>query len=367
MKSKLKMGKLHAATDGNIVRYANCWEDANVLLKGLAPNPGARILSIASAGDNSFSLLTTDPDLVVAVDINTVQLYLVALKRAAIQHLSYDDLLGFLGFTVCDDRLGLFRQIVHALTGDEQAYWERHLSKIAEGVIHQGKFERYFRLFARCVLPFIHSQHSVAQLLSEKDDLAQQQYYHKKWNTWRWRLLFRVFFSKTVMGRLGRDPSFLKEVDVHVASYIFRKAERHLKKVQAQVNPILRYNLTASFGDLLPHYLQPENFGKVKANLERLVLRQGYIDREAAVYGAFDSMNLSNIFEYMSRDVFRQTAQELLRSLCEGGKIAYWNLMVPRRISGIFPSEIAYLSGLSRALTDQDNGFFYNQFVVEQK
>ncbi|MFL5754490.1 MAG: DUF3419 family protein, partial [Bacteroidia bacterium] len=35
------------------IRYANCWEDADVLLEGLAPKNGGRILSIASAGDNS--------------------------------------------------------------------------------------------------------------------------------------------------------------------------------------------------------------------------------------------------------------------------------------------------------------------------
>ena len=32
-------------------------------------------------------------------------------------------------------------------------------------------------------------------------------FYDEQWDTWRWRLLFRVFFSRFVMGRLGRDPS----------------------------------------------------------------------------------------------------------------------------------------------------------------
>ncbi|MBX9450241.1 MAG: BtaA family protein [Taibaiella sp.] len=45
----------------DFIRYANCWEDADILLKGLHPAKGSSILSIGSAGDNSFSLLSTQP------------------------------------------------------------------------------------------------------------------------------------------------------------------------------------------------------------------------------------------------------------------------------------------------------------------
>jgi len=40
-----------------LIRYANCREDACVLLEALAINKGDRCLSIASAGDNSLALL----------------------------------------------------------------------------------------------------------------------------------------------------------------------------------------------------------------------------------------------------------------------------------------------------------------------
>ena len=33
------------------IRYAQCWEDADVLLQGLDVQPGDHCLSIASAGD----------------------------------------------------------------------------------------------------------------------------------------------------------------------------------------------------------------------------------------------------------------------------------------------------------------------------
>src|SRR5512133_4318587 len=83
----------------DFIRYANCWEDAEILLEGLRPPPGSRILSVASAGDNSLALLLSDPEIVVAADINPAQVALVELKRAAMRELEYTDFLEFLGFT----------------------------------------------------------------------------------------------------------------------------------------------------------------------------------------------------------------------------------------------------------------------------
>src|SRR5690606_17574733 len=112
------MANLEQEVDFSIIRYANCWEDPEVLLQGLSPKEGSKILSIASAGDNSFSLLTTNPALVVAVDINQTQLFLVALKKAAIEYLDYPDVLTFLGFRSGADRLVLFNRIKGTLETD---------------------------------------------------------------------------------------------------------------------------------------------------------------------------------------------------------------------------------------------------------
>ena len=41
------------------IRYAQCWEDADVLLDALQVEPGDTCLSIASAGDNTLALAVT--------------------------------------------------------------------------------------------------------------------------------------------------------------------------------------------------------------------------------------------------------------------------------------------------------------------
>jgi len=61
------MGKQLKSVKHDYIRYANCWEDADILLEGLNPEQGAKILSIGSAGDNSFAFLANNPEVVVAV------------------------------------------------------------------------------------------------------------------------------------------------------------------------------------------------------------------------------------------------------------------------------------------------------------
>lgn len=353
--------------DFNLIRYANCWEDADILSEALDIPKGKRILSIASAGDNSFSLLLKEPELIVAVDVSEVQLFLVELKKACIKHLSQPDTLRFLGFTESTDRKLLFERIRHSLSHEALEHWQKNFAQIEEGVIHQGKFERYFQLFVRKILSWIHSRKTIAALFKEKSAEEQKAFYRNTWNSWRWRLLFKIFFSRWVMGKFGRDPEFLKQVSVNVSDYIFSRAERELSGTQLFRNFILRYNLTAAFGNLLPHYLQPQHYERIKAQIDRITVHRGFAEDAINTYGNFDAMNLSNIFEYLDATQFTKLAGKLHAGLKPGGRLAYWNLMVDRRISALFPESLEHLTALSETLKSKDKGFFYSNFIVERK
>lgn len=354
-------------TEVDILRYANCWEDADILLEGLQPEPGAKILSVGSAGDNCFSLLTTNPEILIAVDANKIQLHLIGLKKASIEALTYEENLDFLGFRSSEHRIDFYKRIKHLLDEETVDYWENNFHLIKKGIIHQGKFERYFQLFCNKILPWIHSKETTKILLSVKSAKQQKQFYHQQWNTWRWRLLFKIFFGKYIMGKYGRSPAFLKEVKIAVGPHIFKKAEMQLQSIYAQDNFILHYNLLGNFDDILPHYLKPENFQLIKSNIHKLQIRQGLAENIDKQFGEFDYMNLSNIFEYMDTETFEHSAEKLIRLCSDRGKIAYWNLMVPRLISDLFPDKMTFLNELSLKLSAKDKGFFYNQFIIEQK
>lgn len=351
-----------------ILRYANCWEDAEILLAGLNIKPESNILSVASAGDNSFSLLTTQPKQIVCVDINTIQLHLTALKQACFRNLDYEKMMAFLGFSNTEYRLDIFKELKQYINYPHTwDFWNEHQSLIKNGLIYQGKFEKYFHFFSKKLLPLIHSKKTINLLFSPKNIDEQILFYDKKWNNWQWKLIFSIFFSRYVMGKYGRDKSFFNEVKISVTDYIYQKTSNHFKNPRSQHNNLLHFILLGNFGSLLPHYIQPENFEIIKKNIEKMTLFQGKVEDAIPVFSKFQYFNLSNIFEYMSDNIFIETAQKLAQGSENEAYFLYWNLMVPRIMSDILPEYFEGNVTMNAKLSTQDKGFFYNQVILDYK
>ena len=197
-----------ARADFTSIRYAQVWEDADVLLDALDVRPGDTCLSIASAGDNALALLTKQPARVIALDLSPAQLACLALRVAAYRTLAHGELLELIGSRASDRRLDLYRRCRAGLDEDSRRFWDANQELVTRGIGSAGKFERYFALFRTRVLPLVHRRATVEALLAARSLDERRRFYERRWNTWRWRLLFRVFFSRFVMGRLGRDPEF---------------------------------------------------------------------------------------------------------------------------------------------------------------
>ncbi len=353
--------------DFSFVRYANCWEDPQLLIDALKPAPGKRFLSIASAGDNSLSLIASGAE-VIAVDLNPAQLACAELRKEAIRKLSQSEFLEFAGIRDSATRLQIYQVIQPALSTPVQGYWDAHPEVLAGGFIHAGKFEHYFKLFRTRVMPLIHRKEIVQQLLAQKEQEARCQFYHQIWNNRRWRWLFHFFFSKRMMGKHGRDPAFFKHVKGSVADRILARTEYALTLLRTDMNPYLTYILTGNFQNALPHYLQPEQYTAIQRNIDHLTFRHGAIDTIAEEYGpgSFDGYNLSDIFEYLSPMQCTEVYGRLLAAARPKARFAYWNMLVPRTCPACFSDKMISLTDEAEALFLKDQAFFYSRFVVEE-
>jgi len=351
----------------DLIHYANCWEDADILCQALKPAPGRRVLSIASGGDNSFALAAAGAE-VVAADLSAAQLACVELKRAALRRLEHHAVLEFLGIHPSENRAAVYARLKADLPGYARDFWEAHPELVAAGIIHAGKFERYFRIFRTRVLPLIHTRKRVDLLFAEKDDSARRDFYDSTWNSLRWRLLFRIFFSRFVMGRLGREPEFFRYVKGSVAQRIMARAEYAMAVLETHRNPYLQYTLRGNFSPALPQYLRPEFFEAVRGGLDRLTLFHGPVEEAAAKYGGagFDGFNLSDIFEYLSPEACRELYAALLGTARSGARLVYWNMLAPRSCPGELLSRVRPLAELAARLHALDMAFFYTTFVVEE-
>jgi S-adenosylmethionine-diacylglycerol 3-amino-3-carboxypropyl transferase len=361
-------GRIEERARFDIVRYANCWEDAEVLLPALEVKAGGVYLSVCSAGDNTLAILSGRPSLVIALDISTAQLACLELRRAAFASLSHPEVLHFLGVCAGPGRQEIYRDIRDALSGEARAFWDSQPQSIERGILHVGKFERYFELFRNWGLPLIHSRDTVLELLQAKDPEARAAFYRRRWDTWRWRLIFRIFFSRAVMGRLGRDPEFFAYVEGNVAARIRKRAEYGLTALSTHDNPYLEFIFKGNFETALPYYLRLENFKAIKENLDRLVLFKGNVNETLQEKKglSFDGFNLSDIFEYMSFDEYVSNLDRIVASSKKGARLVYWNMLADRQPPGAFRERLDALDKVAGDLFLKDKAFFYKALRVEQ-
>ena len=350
----------------DIIRYANCWEDADILLKALNIKAGNTYVSIASSGDNSLALLSRNPALVLAIDINPVQLACVEIRKEAFKNLSYDEVLVFLGVNSGIDRISLYHRIRAGLSEDAKAFWDLRPEFIKKGIIHVGKFENYFKLFRNYILPLIHGRKTVTHLLTIKNTNDRINFYNNTWNTFRWKLLFKIFFSRKMMGRLGRDPEFFKYVETDVANRIFKRAECALTLLPTDSNPYLEYILTGNFKNSLPFYLRRENFDSIRNNLDKLVIFKGDLQKTFESYRQtkFDGFNLSDIFEYMGYKQYEEEVTNILNYSNPGARLVYWNMLAERKRAEGLDKKLRFLDKEATELFKQDKAFFYKSLII---
>ncbi|MFN0130380.1 MAG: DUF3419 family protein [Verrucomicrobiales bacterium] len=354
--------------DFSILRYAQCWEDADILLEALDVRPGAVCLSIASAGDNALALLARQPARVVAVDLSPAQLACLELRVSAFRCLDHAGLLELVGSRPSARRRELYARCRPSLAPATRAFWDGRVADIDRGIGGAGKFEHYFQTFRDRVLPLVHSRAQVDRLLAGGTVEARSSFYRDEWNTWRWQLMFRLFFSRFVMGRMGRDPSFFRFVEGSVASRILTRAEHALTALDTAANPYLQWILTGRHLTALPFALREENFDAIRSHLDRLEWHREPLEAflKRTPPATFDACNLSDIFEYISEPSFHRLLGQIVQSARPGARLAYWNTLADRRRPESMADALRPLPDLSRRLLAQDKAFFYCAFHVEE-
>ena len=115
-------------------------------------------------------------------------------------------------------------------------------------------------------------------------------------------------------------------------------------------------------------FIASNSFEPIRRNLDRLEWRREPLEQfvKRARPGTFDGFNLSDIFEYVPADHYRRTLDDVARAGKPGARLAYWNLLAPRRCAETRPSRVRPLDELAARLHRHDCGFFYSAFVLEE-
>ena len=347
------------------IRYARAWEDADVLTGAFRQDPGQRFLSICAAGDNALALLLLDPKDVVAADLSAAQLACLRLRIVAYRSLSHQGFLDLFGARPASNRVELFDCVLTNCDPDTVSFWQARRSQvIAQGAGNVGKFENYFRLFRRYVLPLIHSRATVDSVFEPRGPEDRLRFFETRWNNSRWRLATSLFFSRTVMGWLGRDPAFFDHVEGSAGAHVRRKVRFAAVDQDPSRNPYMQAILTGTNAGALPTAWRAEHYDVIASRLDRLTLVKGPVDQ--AVDGCFDGFNLSDIFEYMSLEETASVYGRLLERAAPGARFVYWNMMAPRSAPADLHDRVKRLPELESRMKQLDKAFFYADLVIEE-
>lgn len=365
----MKASEIQHRADFSKIRYAQCWEDSLLLSKGLEPK-GRHCISIGSAGDNSFALLAHGAESVTAVEMNPAQVACIELRKSAYLHLEHDEFLELHGSRPSVRRRALYKTCRASLSDEHRAFWDAQGADIERGIGSLGKFENYFRLFRTKVLPLAHSRKRVSSLLQTKTKEEQQRFYNETWNSRRWRWIFQFFFSRKLMGLLGRDPEFFRYVEGSVAERILDRTRHALADLDPASNPYLHWILTGTHGKALPDALEARHYTAIREAIQ--AGRFNVCDQPLEAFLAshperkFDAFNLSDIFEYMSEENTTKLLKTLIDASNPGARLAYWNMLAPRSRPEELAGQLTPLTQLAEDLFLEDRAFFYSRFIIEE-
>lgn len=363
----MRNSEIEAKAAFDHIRYAQLWEDADVLTQGLGDCKGATLVSICSAGDNALAMLTLDPKRVVVVDLSPAQIACLKLRMGAYRNLTHPEFLELIGSRPSTRRAELLTKALDGLDIETQEFWQGLSDEVVQhGAGGVGKFERYFRVFRTRLLPLVHSRKTIDDIFVSRPPVERKEFFDKRFNTFRWRLLLSFFFSRFVMGRMGRDKAFFDHVEGSPAQHVARRIRHAGVDCDPAENPYLYWIMKGTHGSALPMPWREEHFETIKSRLDRIEIRPGSLEAFVSTGERADGFNLSDIFEYMSPEIFAKVYASILKAAAPNARLVYWNMMAPRRVPADLADKVTTLTEVEDRLKAQDKAFFYSDFVVEK-
>ncbi len=350
--------------------FTMSWEDPESDVKALGIGPADRLLTITSGGCNTLHFLLHDPQVVYAVDINEAQSWLLDLKIAAMRMLDHNHFLVLMGIRDPEPgtppRSELLQSVAESLPDDCRRYWESRAGQSNDGILGQGRYERFIRQFRR-LLGALQGRRRILGLFEAETLEEQETYFTNVWETSRWRLLFSAFFNKWVLARRGLSADYF-QFDDGSASYaesFYRRSSRVMTEMPIRGNYFLAQYLLGRYRSEqeVPAYLDPRHYEVIRSRLDRIQIITADVKEwlEKQKPGSIDKFGLSNICEVMDLRETTRTFEAILHAGTPGARICFRNLMVPRDVPEELDKQFQRDREECRKLRLEDRSFVYGR------
>lgn len=279
-----------------------------------------RVLIIASAGDNSLSLLCRDDiSEVVGVDMVNSQLHICELKRTAAQKLSREDTISLLGMDrmpnetedgeLAKNRLKIYDGIREFLPTACRDYWDRQRTMVALSILYSSYYQQTMAMFQEFLKSKGYNAEDFVKPDRKKflenpkflDELEEAMLWGMKLATWM-------------------PPQFAelqaKRMPEYRAAFI-RSFESDRVNPYSFLTSLNRYQMDD--GTYVPEWLN-HDMSKVDVSEKRWKLLQGNVMEWFSQHKeTYDLVSISNIADFMSAQQWEGVVEAGKKLLNQGG------------------------------------------------
>jgi S-adenosylmethionine-diacylglycerol 3-amino-3-carboxypropyl transferase len=362
--------------------YAQIWEDPVVDMQALSIGPEDRIVTIASGGCNALSYLAAGPESITAIDLNEHHVALNTLKIAAFQHLpDHAALRRFLSGAASQEPVALYdRHIADQLPPMIAAYWnglDRHKTRrieiFARGLYRQGLLGRFIGLGH--ALARLHRVNPARILSAQTLEEQREIFEHDLKPVITSRMLRFLTRSPAALYGLGIPPHQYQSLissappGGDMADVLGERLRKLLCDFPLQDNYFAQQAIGRQYAEgenaSVPPALEAANHETVKANLDRLSIRQGnLIDFLASLPGASrDCYILLDAQDWMDDVTLNRLWSEILRTARPGARVLFRTAaeasLLPGRLTPAVLDRFAYDADECRNLTAADRSAVY--------
>lgn len=318
----------------NKIQFAVVREDPLIEAEVLKSGTPQKVLLIASGGCTAFTLQALFPDLeITLLDPNPHQISLIEKKLSYLNH--YDEKETKLPFNVgVDDPAGLNEC---------------------------GNFESLFRGLRNFIYEFVIPQEELREMFCARR--GREEITERMFNNKFWKVAFDLYFSDSLLHAFfgpeatqnapaGSYPSYFKDI-----------LERGLGDDSAYDNYFLHHILLGHYIDddrCLPVYLSNP------CKSFRIQFVTGYFDAVDHLE-QYDLVQLSNIFDWMTRDDIDRIAEKVNREMKTGAVLMFRQLNNTVDYSGLFKNHFRFDRQQENTLLKKDRSLFYNKLNIGVK
>jgi len=345
-------------------------EDAAIDLYLVQTIPQAqRLFVIASGGCTALSLIGGGHWRVDALDINEAQTALVLLKKALFKNLDFEQARQ----ACCNDARPYYSQIESLLTPETKNVFASRLDTLQYGLNNCGWVDRQMRPMRRLFFALVHGQSQTDALLSLKDPVEQEKFYHRKWCNWQWSAGMKLAFSRLFLTLAHGQAA----VTLVPAGFSKIMEKRLIKALTGQPNATNPYLWQAFLGqykegeDCLPPYLELKQAETLLANLDKLnVICEDTINwLQKQADQSIDYFGLSNILELLPDTYAAALEAQIVRCARPGALICVRAIFPAKKSVFQFrdSDDFKFDQELSQEAEKKDRSMFCNFYQIYRR